>query len=106
MEEEIKQPHTTTTTPDNLINTRAQLLSDAKAEGNGEKTDELVEKVYEWAVEQMRREKERLKGLGVEPIDLQVIDMSVLVEGKKKQINRLIFNAEIDFTQVTNILIS
>ena len=113
MEEEIKQPHpadpdaTTTTAAANLINTRAQLLSDAKAEGGGgEKTDELVEKVYEWAVEQMRREKERLKGLGVEPIDLQVIDMSVLVEGKKKQINRVIFNAEIDFTQVTNILIS
>ena len=92
-------------TPENLINTRDQLISDAKAEG-GEKTDELVEKVYEWSVEQMKKEKERLKGLGVEPIDLQVIDMSVLVEGKKKQINRVIFNAEIDFTKVTNILIS
>jgi hypothetical protein len=88
-----------------LINTRDQLLSDSKADG-GEKTDELVAKVYEWSVDQMKLEKERLKGLGVEPIDLQVIDMSVLVEGKKKQINRVIFNAEIDFKKVTNILIS
>ena len=45
------------------------MISDAKAEG-GEKTDEIVAKVYEWAVDQMKIEKERLKGLGVEPIDL------------------------------------
>jgi len=32
--------------------------------------------------------------------------MSVLVEGKKKQINRVIFNSLLDFSQVTNILIS
>ncbi len=54
----------------------------------------------------MKTEKERLKELGVEPIDLEVIDMSVIVEGKKKQINRCIFNSEIDFKLVTNILIS
>ena len=54
----------------------------------------------------MQQEKTRLKGLGVEPIDLQVVDMSVLVEGKKKQINRVIFNTLLDFSQVTNILIS
>ncbi len=54
----------------------------------------------------MRKEKERLKGLGVEPIDLEVVDMSVLVEGNKKQINRVIFNSEIDFSKVKQILIS
>ena len=54
----------------------------------------------------MRIEKERLKGLGVEPIDLEVVDMSVLVEGNKKQINRVIFNSEIDFSKVKQILIS
>ena len=40
--------------------------------------------MYEWAVDLMKQEKLRLQGLGVEPIDLQVVDMSVLVEGKKK----------------------
>ena len=54
----------------------------------------------------MRKEKERLKGLGVEPIDIEVVDMSVLVEGNKKQINRVIFNSEIDFSKVQQILIS
>ena len=54
----------------------------------------------------MRKEKARLKGLGVEPIDLEVVDMSVLVEGNKKQINRVIFNSEIDFSKVKQILIS
>ena len=54
----------------------------------------------------MKKEKERLKALGVDPIDLEVMDMSVLVEGKKKQINRVIFNSEFDFKKVTNILIS
>ena len=39
--------------------------------------------MYEWSVELMRKEKARLKGLGVEPIDLEVVDMSVLVEGNK-----------------------
>jgi len=32
--------------------------------------------------------------------------MSLLVEGKKKQINRVIFNSEVDFKKVSNILIS
>ena len=62
--------------------------------------------MYEWSVELMRKEKARLKGLGVEPIDLEVVDMSVLVEGNKKQINRVIFNSEIDFSKVKQILIS
>ena len=70
------------------------------------KEEEIVQKVYEWAVGLMNKEKERLKPLGVEPIDLEVMDMSVLVEGKKKQINRVIFNSEFDFKKVTNILIS
>ena len=85
--------------PENLVNTKQQLLEEAGV-------DEGVQKVYEWAVSLMMKEKERLKGLGVEPIDLQVVDMSVLVEGKKKQINRVIFNSLLDFSQVTNILIS
>lgn len=54
----------------------------------------------------MLTEKGRLKELGVDPIDLEIMDMSVLMEGKKKQINRIIFNCEIDFKKVTNILIS
>lgn len=54
----------------------------------------------------MKKEKERLKVLGVEPIDLHVMDMALLVEGKKKQINRVLFNSEFDFKKVTNILIS
>eukprot|EP00347_Sterkiella_histriomuscorum_P012063 403370030 len=83
----------------NLISTKEQLLADTKEEG-------IVQKVYEWAVQLMMKEKERLKELGVEPIDLPVIDMSLLVEGKKKQINRVIFNSEVDFKKVTNILIS
>ena len=74
-------------------------MSDAKEE-------ELVKKVYGWALEQLNKEKERLKGLGVEPIDLEVIDMSVIMEGKKKQLNRIIFNTTVDFRKVTNILIS
>ena len=74
-------------------------MSDAKEE-------ELVKKVYDWALEQLNKEKERLKTLGVEPIDLEVIDMSVLMEGKKKQLNRVIFNSTVDFRKVTNILIS
>ena len=88
--------------PENLVNTKQQLMADEK----GEVVDEVIQKVYEWAVDQMQQEKTRLKGLGVEPIDLQVVDMSVLVEGKKKQINRVIFNTLLDFSQVTNILIS
>jgi hypothetical protein len=32
----------------------------------------------------MLKEKERLKEHGVDPIDLEVLDMSVIVEGKKK----------------------
>ncbi len=54
----------------------------------------------------MITEKARLKGLGVDPIDLEIMEMSVLMEGKKKQINRVIFNCEVDFKKVTNILIS
>lgn len=54
----------------------------------------------------MKEEKERLKEHGVDPIDLEVMDMSVIVEGKKKQINRVIFNSEFDFKKVSNILLS
>jgi hypothetical protein len=70
------------------------------------KENDIVKRVYEWAVEQMKKEKERLKSLGVEPIDLEVIDMSVIMKGKKNQINRVIFNSEFDFKKVNNILIS
>lgn len=31
----------------------------------------------------MKKEKDRLKTHGVEPIDLEVLEMSVVVEGKK-----------------------
>ena len=54
------------------------------AKGGSEQIDEYIQKMYEWSVELMRKEKARLKGLGVEPIDLEVVDMSVLVEGNKK----------------------
>ena len=82
------------------MNTKEQLLKDSTNES------QIVAKVYDWAVDLMKKEKLRLKDLGVEPIDLEVIDMSVIVEGKKKQINRCIFNAELDFKKVTNILLS
>ena len=78
----------------------------SEAKQASEKEDEVIYKIYEWAVELMRKEQTRLEGLGVKPIDLQVVDMSVLVEGNKKQINRVIFNSELDFTKVTQILIS
>ena len=74
-------------------------MADAKEEA-------LVKKVYDWALEQLSKEKERLKTLGVEPIELEVIDMSVLMEGKKKQLNRVIFNSTVDFRKVTNMFIS
>ena len=54
----------------------------------------------------MIKEKERLKTHGVEPIDLEVLDMSVIVQGKKNQINRVMFNTELDFSKINNILIS
>ena len=47
-----------------------------------------------------------MKTHDVIPIDLEVIEMSVIVEGKKNQINRIIFNSEFDFKKITNILIS
>ena len=99
VEEKANIEESKTKQPENLINTKEQLLLDSKEEA-------VVEQVYDWAVKLMQKEKDRLKVLGVEPIDLQVMDMSVLVEGKKKQINRVIFNSELDFKQVTNILIS
>ncbi len=90
-----------------MYNTREVLKQDvAKEVKDPENIDQMVQKMYEWSVDLMRKEKERLKGLGVEPIDLEVVDMSVLVEGKKKQINRVIFNSEIDFSKVKQILIS
>ncbi|TNV75472.1 hypothetical protein FGO68_gene9877 [Halteria grandinella] len=101
-EEEQKDPQINP--PENLVNTTSLLK--AEAQQASEVVDEVVAKVYDWAVDLMKKEQLRLDGLGVKPIDLQVIDMSVLIEGKKKQINRVIFNSEIDFTKVTQILIS
>jgi hypothetical protein len=43
---------------------------------------------------------------GVDPIDLPIVDMSVLVQGAKKQLNRVVFDSQLDFNLVTNILIS
>lgn len=54
----------------------------------------------------MQKEKQRLSQLGVEPIDLEVVDMSVIIKGKKNQMNRIIFNSEFDFKKVDNILLS
>ena len=34
------------------------------------------------------------------------MDMSVLVQGSKLQLNRVVFNTELDFSQVNNLMIS
>ena len=47
-----------------------------------------------------KKEVERLKSQGVSPIDIQIMDMSVLVQGKKLQLNRVVFNTELNFDQV------
>lgn len=47
-----------------------------------------------------KKEVERLESQGVSPIDIQIMDMSVLVQGKKLQLNRVVFNTELDFNQV------
>ena len=39
----------------------------------------------------MEMEVERLKALGQAVIDIPVLDMSVLVHGKKKQVNKVTF---------------
>ena len=54
--------------PENLINTKEQISADARQAGESEA--ELIQKMYEWSLELMKSEKARLKGLGVEPIDL------------------------------------
>jgi len=54
----------------------------------------------------VQKERERLSTQGVECIEIQIIDMSVLVQGQKKQLNRIIFNTELEFEEVENLLIS
>lgn len=51
-------------------------------------------------------EMERLKKQGITPIDLPVVDMSVLVQGAKKQLNRVVFDSQLDFNLISQIMIS
>ena len=62
--------------------------------------DENAEEVYKWSMSEYKKEVERLESQGVSPIDIQIMDMSVLVQGKKLQLNRVVFNTELDFNQV------
>jgi len=49
-------------------------------------------------MEQIQKEVARLIALKVTPIEVQVIDMSVLVQNDKQQFNRVVFNTEFDFS--------
>jgi hypothetical protein len=53
----------------------------------------MLAKVFEWSMAECATEKERLLKQGVSAIDLPVVDMSVLVQGSKKQINRIVFDS-------------
>jgi hypothetical protein len=44
-------------------------------------------------MDECKKERERLKLKGVEPIDIPIVDMSVLVQGAKKQLNRVVFDS-------------
>ena len=44
--------------------------------------------------------------LGINPIELEVLETSVIVEGKKNQINRVVLNTEMEFEKIDNILVS
>ena len=71
-----------------VYNTKEQLLSPEESI-----QDEVLKQVFEWALAECAKEKERLKGSGVDPIDLPIVDMSVLVQGAKKQLNRVVFDS-------------
>lgn len=62
--------------------------------------------MFEWATAECEAEKKRLATQGVSAIDLPVVDMSVLVQGSKKQINRVVFDSQLDFKIVSEMLIS
>lgn len=65
-----------------------------------------MKETFVWSMAQIQAEMERLRKQGVSPIDIQVIDMSVLVQGQKMQLNRVVFNTELDFEQVVKLMIS
>jgi len=67
---------------------------------------EALQEVFVWSMEQIKKEVARLTALKVTPIEVQVIDMSVLVQNDKQQFNRVVFNTEFDFSQVRSLLIS
>lgn len=62
--------------------------------------------VFHWSMQQLNAEVLRLQKQQVNPIEIQVIDMSVLVQGQKLQLNRVVFNTELDFNLVERIMIS
>ena len=45
--------------------------------------EESIKQVYEWSIKQLAAEIARLQSLQVSPIEIQVIDMSVLLQGSK-----------------------
>jgi hypothetical protein len=87
------------TTKGENFNTKEVLMESAEDQ-------KVMEQVFTWSMGQIKQETQRLNSLGVSPIDIQIIDMSVLVQGNKLQLNRVVFNTELDFNQVNNIMIS
>ena len=80
------------------FNTKQELMND--------EDKEMLMNVYNWSMEQVQKESSRLKKEGVSPIEIKVLDMSVLVEGSKKQLNRVVFDTQLNFDIVENIMIS
>jgi len=62
--------------------------------------------VKDWATELLSKERERVKAFDIIPVEVPVLEMRVILQGKKTQINRVIFDTEYDFSEVQQILIS
>lgn len=85
--EDEKMPAPPSAFQGEVFNTKQVLLEDKSAE------EKVLQQVFEWAMAECNNEKERLKKQGVNAIDLPVVDMSVLVQGAKKQLNRIVFDS-------------
>ncbi len=68
--------------------------------------DEDQPRINEWTGQILATEVERLKSHEVSPVTVDVVDMNVLVKGKKTQINRIVFKTDMSFKEVTTVLIS
>ena len=47
----------------------------------GQEDAELVKKVFEWSLEQLAKEKNRLSEQGASVIEVEMMDMTVIVHG-------------------------